>query len=298
MSFVSAIIIDAGLFIVILIALSILYEKQKGGILPFIAMILATVFFIQLSPGSLTAFSPTEIVLTKITDFGATRGVGIFGVLLALLGIMLSWKEKDRHAIVYLGLICLFLASLIRPSLIVFIDLMLAYYAGSALFLLWRSAWESETLKYYVLILVICGLIFSSGSYIRSLSQAPPTYGETKSMQWLSAREGKVLSYYRYGHFIRTLSGNEVYTDPTYYETSRDKTKIRQSQEIFQSRSYENITQFFIRNNITYLWVNPQMTEGLIWQDEDQGMRLIMHNSREFSRPYNYLGVEIWKFSP
>jgi len=154
-------------------------------------------------------------------------------------------------------------------------------------------------LKNNVLLLILCGLIFSSGSFINRFSHSGPEYGEVLSLQWLEhkfSNNEKVFSYYEYGYLITAYSGAEVYTDKRYYQSSRDKMRIIQSNDVFSSRNLKNITNFLKKNDLTYIWINQEMKDGLIWSNEDEGMLFVLASSNSFKRIYKYLGVEIWKY--
>ena len=133
---------------------------------------------------------------------------------------------------------------------------------------------------------------------MKRVSAGPPFQAEITSLRWLRTQEeGLVLSGHEYGYMIEAVSFQPAYLDKDYYLQSKDKLKINLTQEIFMSRDYDRISEFLSKNNITYIWINSEMKHGSPWKKDDDGMLLIIRNSRPFTLVYSYLGVDIWKFS-
>ena len=54
---------------------------------------------------------------------------------------------------------------------------------------------------------------------------------------------------------------------------------------------------FFETNKINYVWINKKMKDGQVWEKEDEGSLLIIKNSLNFKKIYDYGEVEIWKYA-
>jgi hypothetical protein len=287
-------------FLPIILLLSyVLYRtKPKAAILSVIVMAASTYVFTLVSVWSITP-GPQAIMGEFISDFGADPGVGIFEMLLFGIGILYAWRKKKEH-IMPLYLVCLLaIASAFDKTMLVFFVILSSFYGGYALSQLIRRAWESQMLKSYVIILFICGLVFSSGASLKRLSDSPPAEAEILSLEWLKDQEkGIVLSDFKYGYMIEAISSQKPYLDKDYYLQSRDKIRINATYEIFMSREYYDIRDFMTKNSITYIWVNGEMKQGFPWTNEDEGMQLILRNVQDFELIFHYEGIEIWKFHP
>jgi hypothetical protein len=297
-----AFLFNAKLFIIIILLLIVIFEKTKSKSLfaPLMGLVGACYIFISISkPGFPTTLSAHYLITTYVADLGATYGFGVFGLIPATVGLILSWKKKKENAILYYAIFGLAICSLYDVKLLLFIDLILAYYAGLAIYHLWKSKWVSDVLKNYVVLLIFCGLIFSAGSFINKLAETGPNYAEVLSLKWLKKNyeSGKVLSHFEYGFLIEGISGAEAYINKKYYLLSADKTKVVESNEIFGSRDFNIIALFLSKNNIRYIWINSKMKQGQIWDSKDDGILLILQNSNNFIKIYDYLGIEIWLFS-
>jgi len=294
-------VFNLSLFIIILLLLFVFYEKLKSKnlFLPVLGIVLVSYVFTTINPGFTQPLSIYFLLTKYVSDFGALIGFGFFNLALAVLGIFLSWNEKVKNAIIYYTLIALFICSLYEHSFVVFLDLILAYYSGYAFIKIWKSKWQSKTLKNYVMLLILCGLIFSSGSYLNEMSKVGPKQSEILSLVWLKDKikpDTKILSHYEYGYLIKTFSGATPYTDKTYFLRSKDKLKIKLSNDVFASRNLKKILDFFNKEKIEYVWINQAMKNGQVWNREEEGILLILENSPNFERQYDYFGIEIWKY--
>ncbi len=297
--FVVGFILNPPFFIAIILVLIVFYDryKAKSPYLPVLGILITGFLFIQLKNYNLFNAGLHSFLTNYVSDLGALFGLGIFELFVSILGIILSWSEKEKFSTIYFALLALLICSLFDKSLLVFLQLVLAYFGGVAISYIWKTKWKSSTLKNYVLILIFCGLIFSAGSFINRFSQGGPVHSEAISLNWLrfNAGDGKVISHHKYGFLIQSMSGLETYTDERYYSLSKDKTKIKQSQNIFMSRNLEEITSFMKKNDLKYIWINEEMKQGLVWKRENEGMLLILHNSDDFNKVYDYAGVKIWE---
>jgi hypothetical protein len=301
LSFAAALLLNPAIFFIVLIVLVLFFEKLKSRTIfwPVAAIAASTYVFTKVASSSyIYNLSPFFLITHYITDFGSSYGFGVFGLIIGCIGLALSWKRKKEYAILYYSLAAMLIALLYDASMVIFVEFIMAFMAGYALNMLWNSKWESITLKNYVILLIICGIIFSAGSYINKFAKTGPEYAEIISLAWLEKDyPGKVISHYEYGFLLKALARAEAYTDKNYYLYSNDKIRIDQSNALFRSRDLKNTIDFLSKNEIEYIWINKRMKEGQIWSKEDEGLLFIMHNSPAFQKTYDYLGVEIWRFN-
>ncbi len=289
--FIISCILTQNMFLIVLLALFVLLEKQKKKIFfSYLGIIAVAYLFAAINnPGTLDAH---KVITESFSDLGADFGIGIFPFLLGIIGIIISWKDKKTNFIFYFIASCLGVLSLFDKAVLLFFNMILVYYSASGITYLAERKWDSEILKTYVIIIFMCGIIFSAGSYVKKVSEYGPNQEELISFGALRD-EGKVFSHYKYGHLIKKMSGLEAYTDFTYFKQSKNKEKIVFSEEIFSSRDYKKIEEFFLKNEIKYVWINKEMKSGLVWKTEDEGMLFVLKNN--FKKIYEYKSVEIWE---
>lgn len=289
-------------FIIIISALLVFYERFRSRklLLPIVILGVSGYIFISTNNiGQISGISLYRLITDYFSDFGASFGLGIFQFIMGSIGLLLSWKNKRDNAMLYFAAAVIFICSLYQKQLILFLDMILIYYGAQAFSKLWNSTWQSSILKSYVILLIVCGLIFSYGSYIKKFSLEGPSDSEVMSLEWLgknNQRNESVFSYYKYGFMIRALSKSEPYADKQYYISSNNKIKLELSEEMFYSRNLKNITAFFEKNNLRYVWINQDMVGGEVWKKDDEGILFVMKNSDVFVKVYDYDGVVIWKY--
>lgn len=289
--FIISCILTQNMFLIVLLALFVLLEKQKKKVIfSYIGIVAIAYLFATINnPGTL---DPHKMITESFSDFGADFGLGIFSFLLGIIGMIISWKDKKTNFIFYFIALCLGILSLFDKGILLFFNMILVYYSAVGMKYLAERKWDSEILKTYVVIIFICGIVFSAGSYVKKISEYGPNQEELISFRTLE-EDGKIFSHYKYGYMIRKVSGRDAYTDYTYFKQSENKEKIISSNEMFASRDYKKIEEFFLKNDITYVWINKEMKSGLVWKTEDEGMLFVLKNS--FKKIYDYKSVEIWK---
>ena len=238
------------------------------------------------------SFDAYGVVTEFFSDFGANLGIGIFSFILSIIGFIISWENKKSNFIFYMLIFCLIILILFDKDMVFFLNILLVYYSASGFRYLMERKWDSEVLKTYLIIIFICGIIFSSGSFIKKISVAGPYQEELASFDSMT-KKGAVFSHYKFGYVIKQLSGHEPLTDYSYYINSENKEKIILSEKIFMSRDYNEIKSFFDRYDIKYVWINKEMKSGLVWKKEDEGLLLVLESN--FKKIYNYKDVEIWE---
>ena len=284
--------------ILLLVSYALYRSKQRTMLLSLLIMAGATYIFTTMSYVNIE-IGLQNLLKEFMSDFGAEPGIGIFEILLLFIGIIYAWQKKKEHFFPIYIMILLSIGSVFDRMLLIMLIPVTSFYGGFALSQLVKREWDSSILKSYVIILILCGLVFSSGASMRRISDEPPVMDELLSLEWLKGQdEGTVLSDYKYGYMIEAISSHNVYIDKDYYMQSKDKLKINNAYHIFGSRDYEEISQFMERNNISYIWINEEMVNGFPWTNSDEGMLLIVRNSMPFIQLYDHGGVEIWRYLP
>jgi hypothetical protein len=279
------------IFIVLLLVMLVYSRKNSKVLFPVLGMALVTLLFIWTNNYAMLDLH--ALFTNYFTDFGAEYGLGVFSMILAMIGIIVSWMRKKEYAAVYFLLVAVVVMALVDIFMVIFLDIAISYFAGIGLSYLIRRIWYSEVLKSYVVIILICGVVFSSGAYMKRVSISGPYQGELQSLVWLKDLPGKkVISHYDYGYMISSIAGKEPYADKGYYLSSKSKDKIVLSDEIFYSRDYQKISNFLKNNQIDYIWITQDMLHGKVWERDDEGILLVLEN--DFDKIYDYDGVQIW----
>ncbi|MEM3154622.1 MAG: hypothetical protein QW165_03610, partial [Candidatus Woesearchaeota archaeon] len=108
-----------------------------------------------------------------ISDFGGIYGFSIFAFLLAIVGTALVWQPKRKYYAIYTIVIAFIIAGFFFPHLLVFGNVVVSALAGAALAQLAERKWELTFLRQAALLVLFCGLLFSSISHAVTLADLP-----------------------------------------------------------------------------------------------------------------------------
>lgn len=240
-----------------------------------------------------------NLIQEVISDFGGKIGFGIFYAILFIIGFFASWEKKYAHAGTYL-LLCLLVASYhwLGNATMIYLNFFLVYFAGIGLLRLQRIHWEFNIIRNLTFLIIVCGLLFSSISYINRLSHAPPSQELVDGLNWLaeySYGDAIVLSHYRYGYAIEYVAKRRVVTDSLFSSIPDIDQRMNDVQNIFYTLNLEEAKQLLEKYGITYLVVDKDMREGLVWDEPEQGLLYLFHNGETFKKTYESGGTEVWK---
>jgi hypothetical protein len=285
--------------IIVIIVLAILFKhfKEKTTFISFVIITLAFIFFLKETNNSYSLFDipPTN---EFISDFGAKIGFGVFSLLLAFCGLVLSWKNKKKYYLIYFIIFSTGLVSIRLDFLKLFVDMILIAFGSIALYKIKSLNWENKKLKEYTILLLICGLIFSSASQIKKISTDPPLANEQTALHWLNKNSDEnsvIISHYKYGHMIQSIAKRTVIIDKLYHDTTKENIRLYNSTDLFNSRNFKKINKLINIYNITHFYITKEMKKGLVWKKEDEGILLILSNGERFKKIYDFEEIEIYK---
>jgi hypothetical protein len=245
-------------------------------------------------------FTPdVNVVGNLFSDLGGVIGFGIFSIILAVYGVVSNWKNKNSF-ICYFMLSLLLIISLFFVGNIanMYIMFFVAIAAGIGFVRLYEFQWNAVVVKNLTLLILVCGLLFSTASYLTRMSSMEPDIPAVDSLRWLGSntfKDGFVLSHYDNGYLISTLARNPVLTDS--FETSgydqRFLYKVQDS--LFHNRKLKETKQMFEVYNIKYIYVTPEMKSGQVWRRPDEGLLHLFTSKSTFQNVYDKDGYEIWE---
>ncbi len=233
-----------------------------------------------------------------VSDFGSYYGMSIFTLMLASIGFFIFWNKKENH-FYFLAILMFFLIpSFYFPFLNIFLNFLLAYLAALAFLSLQERQWEQSIIKSATTILIICGLLFSTISFITQFVENEPTKGQAESLIWLHENNspGVVFSHYSNGHIITYFSKMPSVADAMFTNSKDLRERLNDSETIFHSRSFDKTKFFLDKYNITYIWIDSNMKSGQVWTMEDEGLLFLLRNDDNFIRIYSKSDIEIWEY--
>jgi hypothetical protein len=245
-------------------------------------------------------YLPDLSVISNIfSELGGMTGFGIFSIILAVYAIISCWKEKAGF--IYFLLLAVLLAATIfftgnmSNSYLMFF---IAIAGGIGFIKLYALEWHAPTLKNFAILILLCGLLFSTTAYMTRLVSLEPDQNTIESLDWLSKNTFKdsfVLSHYSNGHLISTIARNPVLTDSVLTSSYDQNFLYKVQDSIFHSRKLEDAKKLLEAYNIRYIYITPQMKTGQVWSKPNEELLFLLTSKSTFEQVYDKEGTEIWK---
>ncbi|MBL7051964.1 MAG: hypothetical protein ISS01_02645 [Nanoarchaeota archaeon] len=219
------------------------------------------------------------------SDLGALSGVSSFVVMLAIIGITVTWKKRRLYTSYGLaaGTIA---AYCIFPQTILIMTLTICFFAAVALAYLYEREWKLAKLKHYTFLLIMLGLIFSSISYLDRVSEIGLSENDHKALSWINENLGhqKLLTSpensYQVKYFTKANPLDYPHQRINFQGTALDELYIRQ---LFPVLEFNEVKLVFISEN---------MKKEL---PSDQGLLFLLRNER-FKLVHSSGNAEVWSF--
>lgn len=283
----SGIFYNATAIIILLLLVMIKRNKKYAAI---VALLCLAVFVAGYAPPGIP--QPREVP-QYLSDFGGMYGFSIFAFLLALVGAAIIWKHKKKYYGAYAIMIIFLISSFLFTKLLVFANLIVSALAGIALASLAQRKWELRFLRQAALLVLFCGLLFSSISHAVSLAEMQPSPTFFKALEF---PPGTVLSHESYGFWVEA-AGHRAVIDPLWKELANPQDQAWDVAAIFSSTDLMKTKQLLKKYGITHVLITPEMRHGLLWEREQQGLDFLVENSETFKRVESGSDIEAWQTS-
>lgn len=281
-----------------LIFFSVIDSRNKAG--AFIAAIIMFVSYLIYSARFYYSFGFQETNLLKaiVSDLGAKTGFSIFGIILAIIGIFYLWRNKGKYYSLYLTTLFLIVATIYAGEEInLYTNFVLILFAALGLKKLKETKWTFLPVRNLVFVVIGCGLLFSTVSYMNRLPSMLPDSSIIESLEWLkqnSDAKQLVLSYNSNGYWIESVAKRPVLID-SYTSTADFDKKYSDMQNMFHNIDLDDTVKLFRKYNVSHIWIDNEMRQGLVWSKEKEGMLYLLRNNKTFKKLYSNDGSEVWE---
>ncbi len=236
------------------------------------------------------AIQPIQGMAQYLSDIGGTYGFSIFATLLAIVGAILAWEHKKTYYGAYVLAAVFLAACFFIPGLLVFANVFVSGLAGVALAKLAQKKWELSFLRQAGLLVLFCGLLFSSISHAVSIADTPPTQSFFKALEF---QPSTILTHENYGFWIES-AGHTAVMDPYWKHLPDAEDRSWDVAAIFSSVELDKTTKLMKKYNITHALITSEMEHGLVWEREDQGLEFIVENSETFKKLETGSNIGVW----
>ncbi|MFC1691133.1 hypothetical protein ACFL0W_03030 [Nanoarchaeota archaeon] len=255
-----------------------------------------------------TQFSQPEIITFRnfISDLGAETGFSIFLLVLFFMGLTEMWRnvKKDsenaynQYYLAALLVFALIFILYVGNEINLYLIFLASFLAGNAFYYLFKTNWNFKLLKQLTIFLILCGLIFSSVSYINKLSSEMRNQDFISAAQWLKENTNEnnlIFAHQKDGFFIQTVSNRKVLSDDLSFKDILFKEKTEDSDILLLSKNYQKTTRIIKKYDIKYLFLNKKLLEGAVWSEKDSGLLFLLRNTETFIKVFDNPSVVIYE---
>ena len=232
-----------------------------------------------------------------LSDFGGINGIGTFSILLACVGLLKVWKFKRKNYFLYASSIAVVIASFFFNELIIYSQLIIIFLAGMGFNYFYKTKWEADYLKQGFILVLFCGLLFSTVSDAINVGQMQPNLKKMEAFSWLkenSSKESIVFSDYRNGLWIEYFGDRAVVLDERMGKTSNKR--FNDSYTLLNTYDMNQAKEVINKYEIDYIIVTKKMFEGDVWEREELGLHFLLGNKENFKLKFNNSEVWMWKY--
>ena len=222
-----------------------------------------------------------------ISDLGGDVGLTIFGVFTLFFGFTSFWKKK-KFIKLYLIFVIMLLLAFKFSWIIFFLNLPFSLLVGLSLVHLVESKWNSNLIKELSALLLICGLLFSGVSFVKSLSDSEPHQEVFRGLSMLP-KGSVVLSHYSYGQWIKYAGMQNV------VDGFSEEEKIEEIDALFYTKDLELATNILDKYDVDYILIDENMKHELVWDGEEDGLLFLLKYVDNLALIYDN-DVEIWQY--
>ncbi len=231
--------------------------------------------------------------LNGISDLGELYGVGVFSVIIALLGIAYVWRFRfNSFSMLSFALVSsLIWVVLEGTTRIPYLVLPLVVLGALTIEVLLQTPWTLDVVKTLSLLVILSGLLFSTVSFSKELANLEPTIEQQESLEFLSSQpHGRVLSHESNSYWIEYFA-----SQPAVITRETPPDDLEEIHKVFQIRNLQDANSSFKDLRIDYLWVDDAMF-GEVWSDEEDGILFLLRNNQTFDQLHSSEKTQTWKF--
>jgi len=244
-------------------------------------------------------FPVTNLLKVISSDLGAKAGFSPFAIVLGVIGVFYSWKDKGRYYPLYMALLFITGATAYMGGETSFYNtFILTIFASVGLKRLNTLEWKFPPIRNLSFILIGCGLLFSTASYLNRMPFSMPDNSMAESMEWLNENSypGQiVLSHYSRGHWIESIAQRPALIDGFSSSISNFDKKYNDTNEMFYSMDLDDSAEILRAYNISYIFIDEEMRQGLVWSKKSEGLLYLLRNNMTFRKVYSNANSEIWQ---
>ena len=264
-----------------------LFPKILVAIISTLLILNATILN---APFLLGPFQIQNRAADLVSDLGSFSGVGIFILLLAIIGLVVSLQKK-KIFLTLMPLITFTAAYLFNTHSIFFLALFLIAAAAEGFIYIWEQPWKFSFLRYATVLLLLLGMSFSAVAYLDRMAQHPPSPPDVAALQWIERNTDP-------GAVVLSSPDNSYYI--SYFAQRQPASALHRhyqqqynlSENIFTAYYINELFPLLEENHVSIIYVSEDMKRRL---PEEQEFLFLLQNER-FKLLYFSGDTEVWSF--
>ncbi|MGC9032255.1 MAG: hypothetical protein ACP5H9_02495 [Candidatus Woesearchaeota archaeon] len=228
-------------------------------------------------------------ILTYFSEITMSNGFNTIILILALIGFLTIGNERKLLKNVFWIALLLFIV--FGSNFIVYANIVFCISAAYGFVWVTERKWELKKLKYWSILLIVCGIFFIAMSIDLKIANQRPDSSDIDALNALKElKEGFVLSHQNYGFWIEYFSNKKSFINNLNINLIKDEASL-----LFYSYNLSLSYNLIKEYNIRYVFITPEMKTGLVWNKDDEGLLFLMKNSNRFKNLYKKNNYEIWE---
>lgn len=214
-------------------------------------------------------------------DFGRSDGLSVFLVVLSLAGALALWNRRYQMREFFVALLTVTALFWVDSALALpFLALAAAVLGAFALAALWHRRWEVPLIRNVTILVIFCGLLFSTLSFLGSIEEQGPSPLLVSDYRSFN-QQGAVVSAPSRGAWIR------YYTDLEPQEETNETAALFRTRNLAQARA--------LLNGSDYLLIDDKMRHGQVWSKPEDGLLFLLRNNETFAIEQQGVVSELWR---
>ncbi len=276
-------------------------KPMYGNCLSFIFVVcLVAQFFLSSLKLEMTFPAFLTLLQQLLSDLGGKFGISVFALFISIFGAYTFWTERKvrafPHAFFFI-LSTLFFTFFSASYYLLYLILPITVFATTGFFSLIRRQWKMENLRDLTIFLLILGIIFSATSTVSRTAAIEPDPEMMSALLWLkenSYENAIILTSEKYANTVTYATERRVIYDKIAAADPENELIVEEVQRLFHTRDIDVALSFFEHYQIDYVIVFSDMSSGLIWNTNEEGLLFVLKNGKNFKKVFENNNVAIW----
>ena len=265
-------------------------ESMQNFYISLFSLVGSGLFFLINQPDKLLFY--VEFIkspgLGFFSDLGAEAGFGIFTMLMLVFGFFSSWRDKEKHYLAYSGLFITLATSIVFERFInIYANIFVSYFAGIGFYEIIKSEWNVKEIKNFTILLVLCGMLFSTISYSKNITLGFP---QADLIEAVKHSDGVVLAHPKYAYLLEYYGKTAYINRKNFYDVVNDFNNI------IESSNLEMLKKTLSSQNIDSIIITEEMKE-VYWHGKETRLLLLLKNTKTFIKVYDNNSTQVYKIN-